>query len=86
MAKVTVNRQQPAPVPPIISVTLELTHEEAQVLVDIFDFVGGDPVRSRRKYTDRIQDAMRDAGISPPHRVVDVNRNNIHGIRFTDTF
>lgn len=24
MAKVTVNRQQPAPVPPIISITLEL--------------------------------------------------------------
>ena len=83
MAKVTINRQDSAPVPPIKSVTLELTPEEAQVLADIFDFVGGDPVHSRRKYTDSIQCAMRNAGIIPPHRVEDVKRDSMHGIRFT---
>jgi hypothetical protein len=85
MAKATVNRQDPAPVPPIVSVTLELTPEEAQVLVDITDFIGGDSCKSRRKFSDAIRYALMYAGINPPDRVNDISRG-VQRIYFENIF
>lgn len=58
MAKVTnINRSVPTP-PPINSLTLQLTGEEAKTLFDILCRIGGDPKKSRRKYAQSILDAI----------------------------
>lgn len=42
-------------------VTIELTADEAQVVYDLCINTGGDPVYSRRKFTDAISAALRKA-------------------------
>ena len=58
MARATVQRET-RPLPPIQTVTLELTLDEASLLVDICDRCSGDPVYIRRRLTDGIGDALR---------------------------
>jgi hypothetical protein len=74
-------------------VTLALSHDEAQTLIDILDFIGGSSTLSRRKYSNSIQKALNAAGyhapwddnLDPPG-VRDVDRTGNHGpsIYFTD--
>lgn len=47
-------------------VVLELTPAEAQTLSDLVHMVGGDPKKSRRKYTQNILRALQDVGINSP--------------------
>lgn len=63
------------------SVTLELTGDEADLLFCLLQFVGGDPVHSRRKYVDKIADAFRAKGYERYD-----NKDLTGAIRFNDTF
>lgn len=45
------------------TVTLELNALEAQTLLDVLSFIGGDPVTSRRKFTDDIVAALQRQGL-----------------------
>ena len=65
MAKATKN----IPQKPVITYTLELTEEEANFLLAVTQCIGGDPVASRRRYSDTIAEALKNAGI--PHLVTD---------------
>ncbi len=56
MAKATIT---PPPQPPV---TLDLTPDEAQTLVDILALVGGMPVTSRRAHAEAIRVALDSAG------------------------
>jgi hypothetical protein len=57
------------PQKPVITYTLELTEEEANFLLAVTHCIGGDPVASRRRYSDTIGKALKNAGI--PELVVD---------------
>jgi len=57
------------PQKPVITYTLELTEEEANFLLAVTYSIGGDPVASRRRYSDTIGKALKNAGI--PKLVVD---------------
>jgi len=46
------------------TVNLELTAKEARTLVNIVRSVGGDPVQSARKYSQNIEQALSNAGIT----------------------
>ena len=50
------------PPPPVLSVTLDLTAEEAQTLYDVLRNVGGCPKKSRRRYASSVLDAMEEIG------------------------
>lgn len=45
------------------TVTITLTAQEAQTLVDVMGYIGGDPVRSRRRDCDNIRYALNAAGV-----------------------
>lgn len=62
-------------VPQIIkekSFVLELSKEEAQLIADIFGYVGGDPKKSRRKLVDNIYNALSSVRILTQHNATDV--------------
>ena len=63
MAKATKNV---IPQKPVITYTLELTEEEANFLLAVTQCIGGDPVASRRRYSDTIGKALKNAGIPEP--------------------
>lgn len=44
-------------------ITLTLTEEEAVFLKDVLDCVGGDPLKSRRRFETSINKALRDVGV-----------------------
>jgi hypothetical protein len=56
-----------------IEYTLTLTDEEAQVLMDIFGRVGGDPDTTRRGLVDGISRALRDAGADYLRQITDIS-------------
>jgi hypothetical protein len=43
-------------------VVLTLSSEEAQVLVDVYAVLGGDPDLSNRRHTSQVYEALRAAG------------------------
>lgn len=45
-------------------VSLELTDDEAQFIVDLFSKIGGSPENSRRRHADDIRTALEDLGYS----------------------
>lgn len=56
-------------------VVLELSLREAEVLVDVCQFIGGVPTDSRRGLIDAISAALRSAGIKYSHsRLADVSQ------------
>jgi hypothetical protein len=73
MAKATVIEIPYAPVKPIKQVTLILTDAEAQTLADILGMIGGNPVTTRRKHADSIDNALSSVGFDsqPPSDVCD---------------
>jgi hypothetical protein len=75
MAKATVLRHAPPPqpLPAIKEVLLTLSAEEAQVLADVTNFIGGNPIKTRRRLLDNIRQALHAAGVKAPHMVSDIN-------------
>lgn len=56
--------------------TLNLNEEELVFIRDVLNLVAGDPVHSRRKYADRILEAIyQDKGLVGPDRVKDVKQD-----------
>lgn len=51
-----------SPVPVTPNVQLELTPEEAQLLIDLLGRVGGNPMESRRKFSISISSALTTVG------------------------
>lgn len=50
------------------SLTIELNAAELQFLVAVLNSIGGDPVKSRRRYSDDLLSILRDAGVDcSPH-------------------
>ena len=47
----------------VTGVTLELTSQEATVIRDLMQVVGGSSLLTRRGFTDRINRALKDAGV-----------------------
>lgn len=60
--KRVVTREVVTTVEEVNGVTLELSKEEAESLAALFAKIAGSPTRSRRGYTNAIQDALREAG------------------------
>ncbi len=61
---VTAVKHSPKPLPlPPPTFDLNLSEEEASVLLLIMDSVGGDPVHSLRRHTDAIGRALRSASV-----------------------
>ena len=52
------------PTPPMATIQLDLSMDEAETLRSVLAHVGGDIVNSRRKYTDRISAALSIANVS----------------------
>ena len=48
------------------SITLTLSREEAITLSYLCNQIGGCPIKSARKHTDSIGDALQDAGVFAP--------------------
>lgn len=69
MATVKDVQCEPLPTPPIASVTLELSGEEAWALFRVLRKVGGQdyPANKPRAATDRVLQALRDAGLEWPN-------------------
>ena len=69
MATVKDVQCEPLPTPPIASVTLELSGDEAWALFRVLRKVGGPeyPATQPRAATDRVLRALRDAGLEWPH-------------------
>jgi hypothetical protein len=44
-------------------ITLTLSQDEAQALVDLCQFVGGNPATTRRRFIDQIQERLIDRGV-----------------------
>lgn len=60
-------------------VNLELSGEEADLLVDILSRIGGNPERTRRGIADRIHEALEDAGVTGAGRDdIDSNHRAIY--------
>ncbi len=51
---------------------LPLTQEEAQFIVDVMQFVGGNAANTRRKHANTIQRALGEVGITPPFPIKDI--------------
>ncbi len=56
-----ISRVIPKPTDDIRTLDLRLTGDEADALYDILCVVGGNPTKSRRGYTARIFEALREA-------------------------
>ena len=65
MATATVEKKQVPVMTEQTAVTLSLSVEEARTLRTIFNLVGGDPDKSRRKHCDDMEEALRQARIHP---------------------
>lgn len=62
MATCKINKiPPPPPPPPQLDIELHLTMEEAKTLFDITKYISGDPISSRRKFSDNIQCVLRTA-------------------------
>jgi hypothetical protein len=58
MAKATKRTIPPPPVNPVEEITLILSKEEAQVILDVSSKVGGTPESTRRRFADSISSAL----------------------------
>lgn len=68
--------------PPLKTITLELTADEARAVRDVMGFVGGDPRVTRRGLIDSVRQVLAGAVGFAPFPVPDVLRTS--GIHFTD--
>ena len=59
------------PITRITNINLELTYEEASVLLYVCNNIGGNPVDTARKHTDAIGSALRSAGVEAPNSAFD---------------
>ena len=75
MAKAKMLPPPPVPVPKG-DVQLTLTYEEAQILIDIGDRIGGSPILSRRLLSDNIRRALAEVGVlgQGTHDIHNINR------------
>lgn len=56
--------------------TLNLSNEEMRFIRDVLNLIAGDPIHSRRKYADRILEAIyQDKSLVGPDRVKDVKQD-----------
>jgi hypothetical protein len=63
--------------------TLELNEDEAQFLVDVMDFIGGNEKTTRRRFGREIQRALEAVDLKSPFPVSDVaGRPASRGITF----
>lgn len=62
MAFATKHEKKPV-APPPYTVTLELSHEEAEVLRGVLSKIGGLPHGTWRQYTDHINQVLQEAGV-----------------------
>lgn len=75
MAKATKNIIPPTPVVENFTVTLELSKEEARLLRDVLQLVGGSPVDTRRRYAASILIPLENViGARTEPTVADVSR------------
>jgi hypothetical protein len=59
-------------------VTLKLSEAEAQFLMDVTELIGGDPLTSRRKYSDAVRSALYQAGVKSGYPVQDYYQGAIY--------
>lgn len=56
----------PVPVPPPANIEITMTETEAETLLAVTNRIGGAPHNTRRKHTDALTRALKEAGISIP--------------------
>jgi len=59
------------PVTRVTNITLELSYEEARVLLYVCNNIGGHPDDTARKHTDAIRSALRSAGVDTPNAALE---------------
>lgn len=66
------------------SLSIELNSDEIQFLVDVLNCVGGDPVKSRRKYSADLLADLKNGGVDTSVRNLRESYDHSGSIYFVD--